>query len=81
MERLQQRMSLHHPAAVDHARDDPPVRLVVYDVLFLGKPTVQLPYTARRDLLDDLGLEGPGIMVPAAWPALAAEALQASLEF
>ncbi|MFF3062722.1 hypothetical protein [Streptomyces sp. NPDC057909] len=72
VERLQQRMSLHHPEAAAHAVMDLPVQLMLYDILCLGEPTVQLPYTARRDLLDDLGLAGPGIAVPAAWPALAA---------
>ncbi|WP_406415231.1 hypothetical protein OH809_43570 [Streptomyces sp. NBC_00873] len=72
VERLQQRMSLHHPEAVTHALEDLPVRLMLY----LGEPTVQLPYTARRDLLDDLALTGPGITVPAAWPALAAQAME-----
>ncbi|MGW7386378.1 ATP-dependent DNA ligase [Streptomyces sp. NPDC054794] len=79
MERLQQRMSLHQPEAVAHALEDLPVQLMLYDILYLGEPVVQLPYTARRDLLDDLGLAGPGIGVPAAWPALAAQALQHSL--
>ncbi|MGW1887870.1 ATP-dependent DNA ligase [Streptomyces sp. NPDC001970] len=54
VERLQQRMSLHHSEAVTHALEDPPVRLMIYDSLHLGEPTVQLPHTARRDLLDDL---------------------------
>ncbi|MEV0185203.1 hypothetical protein AB0I54_38895 [Streptomyces sp. NPDC050625] len=79
VERLQQRMNLHQPEAVTHAREDLPVQLMLYDILYLGEPVVQLPYTARRDLLDDLGLAGPGISVPAAWPALAAQALQHSL--
>ncbi|MEU6656792.1 hypothetical protein ABZ904_47700 [Streptomyces sp. NPDC046900] len=78
VERLQQRISLHHPAAVDHARSDLPVQLMIYDILFLGEPTIQLPYTARRDLLDDLSLAGPGIMMPAAWPAMATAALEHS---
>jgi hypothetical protein len=42
----------------------------------LPVPTVQLPYTSRRDLLDDLALAGPGISVPAAWPAPAEQALE-----
>ncbi|WP_327241571.1 ATP-dependent DNA ligase [Streptomyces sp. NBC_01320] len=78
VERLQQRMSLHHPEAVTHALEDLPVRLMLYDILYLGEPTVQLPYTARRGLLDDLALTGPGITVPAAWPALAAQAMEQS---
>lgn len=78
VQRLQQRMSLHHPDAVTHGARDLPVRLMLFDILYLGEPTVQLPYTARRDLLDDLALTGPGIAVPAAWPAMAAEALEQS---
>jgi ATP-dependent DNA ligase len=76
VERLQQRMSLHHPKAVGRAIEDLPVQLMLYDILCLGEPTVQLPYTARRDLLDDLALAGPGISVPAAWPAPAEQAIQ-----
>ncbi|WP_344389527.1 hypothetical protein [Streptomyces vastus] len=76
VERLQQRMSLHHPEAVSHAIEDLPVQLMLYDIIYLGEPTVQLPYTARRDLLDDLALAGPGVSVPAAWPAPAELALQ-----
>ncbi len=79
VERLQQRMSLHQPEAITHALEELPVQLMLYDILYLGEPVVQLPYTARRDLLDDLGLTGPGISMPAAWPALAAQALQHSL--
>ncbi|MGW1617473.1 ATP-dependent DNA ligase [Streptomyces sp. NPDC002285] len=78
MEGLQQRMSLHHPQAVDHAAGELPVQLTLYDILYLGEPTVQLPYTARRDLLDDLALAGPGISVPAALPAPAGQALEQS---
>ncbi|MFJ1562198.1 ATP-dependent DNA ligase [Streptomyces mirabilis] len=77
--RLQQRMSLHQPQAVTHALADLPAQLMLYDILYLGEPVVQLPYTARRDLLDDLALTGPGISMPAAWPALADQALQHSL--
>ncbi|MFF4551321.1 hypothetical protein [Streptomyces sp. NPDC001435] len=47
-------------------------------ILYLGEPVVQLPCTARRDLLDDLALTGPGITVPTAWPALAAQAMEQS---
>lgn len=79
VERLQQRMSLHHPDAVAHAVQDLPVHLMIFDVLFLGEPAVQLPYTSRRDLLDDLALAQAGIAVPAAWPALASQALEQSL--
>ncbi|WP_369243718.1 hypothetical protein [Streptomyces sp. R41] len=79
VERLQQRMSLHHPEAIGHAANDLPIQLMLFDILYLGEPTVQLPYTARRDLLDDLGLAGPGIATPAAWPPLATQAMEQSL--
>ncbi|MGW7410125.1 ATP-dependent DNA ligase [Streptomyces sp. NPDC054833] len=78
VERLQQRMSLHHPQAVSHALEDLPAQLMLYDILYLSEPTVQLPYTARRDLLDDLALAGPSVSVPAAWPAPAEQALEQS---
>ncbi|WP_326782764.1 ATP-dependent DNA ligase [Streptomyces sp. NBC_00151] len=54
VQRLQQGLSLHHPSAVAHAVKDLPVQLMIYDILHLGEPTVHLPYTARRDLLDGL---------------------------
>ncbi|MFE0654711.1 hypothetical protein ACFVZH_40115, partial [Streptomyces sp. NPDC059534] len=76
VQRLQQRMSLHHPDAVTHALEDLPVQLMIFDILHLGQPVIQLPYTSRRDLLDDLALTGPHIAVPAAWPAPAAQALE-----
>ncbi|MFE4579360.1 ATP-dependent DNA ligase [Streptomyces chartreusis] len=76
MEGLQQRMNLHHPQAVGHAVEDLPVGLMLYDILYLGEPVVRLPYTARRDLLDDLALDNAGISVPAAWPAPAGQALE-----
>lgn len=75
-EHLEQRMNLHQPAAIGHAVEDLPVQLVLYDILYLGESTLRLPYTARRDLLDDLGLSSPQVSVPAAWPAPAAQALQ-----
>jgi ATP-dependent DNA ligase len=73
---LQQRMSLHHPGAVGHAVEELPVKLMLYDILYLGEPTVRLPYTARRDLLDDLAPAGPAVSMPAAWPAPAGQALE-----
>ncbi|MFE0654550.1 hypothetical protein ACFVZH_39145 [Streptomyces sp. NPDC059534] len=76
MERLQQRMNLHHPDAVTHALEDLPVQLMIFDILHLGQPVIQLPYTSRRDLLDDLAPTGPHIAAPAAWLAPAAQALE-----
>ncbi|WP_084713050.1 ATP-dependent DNA ligase [Streptacidiphilus rugosus] len=74
VERLQLRRSWHHPTAVAHGARDLPVRLVVYDVLHLAGPTVHLPYTARRALLDDLALIDRYVQVTSSWPAMAKEA-------
>jgi bifunctional non-homologous end joining protein LigD len=75
VERIQERMSLHHPAAIARARDELPIQLVLYDILCLGgEPTVLLPYTARRALMDDLDIAGSHVVVPAYWPAMAREA-------
>ncbi|WP_089223751.1 ATP-dependent DNA ligase [Actinacidiphila glaucinigra] len=75
VERLQRRMSVRHPAAVAEAAVAMPVQLVVYDILYLGEPVLHAPYTARRALLDDLGVSGPHVVVPPYWPAMASEAL------
>ncbi|MFD3537396.1 hypothetical protein [Streptomyces sp. NPDC058664] len=80
VERLQQRMSLHHPRAVADAAAEFPARLVIYDVLYLWQPVLHQPYTARRALLDDLPLSSNRLMVPAAWPSMAGEALQQALD-
>ncbi|MFD9622044.1 hypothetical protein ACFWB2_32920 [Streptomyces virginiae] len=79
VERLQQRMSLHHPRAVARAADEYPARLMIFDVLYLWQPVLHQPYTARRALLDDLPVNGDRLLVPAAWPSMAAEALQQAL--
>lgn len=76
VERLQQRMSLHHPHAVAQAAAEFPARLVICDVLYLWQPVLHQPYTARRALLDDLPLNGDRVTVPAAWPAMAREAFR-----
>jgi ATP-dependent DNA ligase len=79
IEGLQQRMSLQHPRAVTRAAAEYPARLMVYDVLYLWQPVLHQPYTARRTLLDDLPLNGGKLLVPAAWPSMATEALHQAL--
>ncbi|MER7577884.1 hypothetical protein [Streptomyces sp. NPDC126514] len=78
-ERLQQRMSLHHPRAVASAAAGFPARLVIRDVLYLWQPVLHQPCTARRALLDDLLRSGDRLLVPAAWPSMAGEAFQQAL--
>ncbi|MFB7867959.1 hypothetical protein [Streptomyces sp. NPDC056069] len=80
VQRLQQRMSLHHPRAVAHIMVEHPAHLMIFDVLFLWKPVLHQPYTARRALLDDLPLKHERIAVPANWPAMGAEALAQALQ-
>jgi bifunctional non-homologous end joining protein LigD len=42
-----------------------PIFYFAYDIMhFDGKPTLELPYTERRELLDGLGLAGPHWQVP-----------------
>jgi bifunctional non-homologous end joining protein LigD len=51
--------------AVRRSAPESPVQYLVFDLLWLdGKPTVQLPYTARRDLLLGLELNGPNWQTP-----------------
>ncbi|MFD9467245.1 hypothetical protein [Streptomyces sp. NPDC060027] len=80
IEGLQQRMSLHHPRAVTRAAAEYPAQLMIYDVLYLWQPVLHQPYTARRTLLDDLPLNDARLLVPAAWPSMAAEALHQALQ-
>ena len=63
--RLQGRMHLASEAAVRRRMRDTPVTYVAFDVLYLdGRSTFSMPYTERRALLDELGLEGPAWRAP-----------------
>jgi bifunctional non-homologous end joining protein LigD len=62
-ERLQQRMHVSHPDA--RLTRHVPVHYVVFDLLYLdGHDLLDLPYVARRELLDDLELTAGPIEVP-----------------
>jgi bifunctional non-homologous end joining protein LigD len=64
---LQRRMGVTRAAQVRRLVDEVPVVYLVFDVLYLdGRSTTDLPYTDRRELLEGLGLEGPGWAVPPA---------------
>lgn len=67
-ERLQQRMGLAgSPARAARMAARVPVHLVLFDVVYLdGRPVTGLPYAERRELLEGLGLAGPGWSTPAA---------------
>ncbi|GGQ58949.1 non-homologous end-joining DNA ligase [Couchioplanes azureus] len=65
--RLQQR--IHQSAPPAALRDAVPVVFFPFDVLHLdGADTTALPYTARRELLEGLGLSGRHVRVPAGFP-------------
>ena len=63
--RLQQRMHVRNASQVRRLVADVPVTFLAFDVLHLeGRPTMRLPYDARRELLESLGLDGPRWQTP-----------------
>jgi len=78
-QRLQRRMGLTSPAAVKARAADTPVDFVVFDLLHLdGRSTRELPYERRRELLLELGLDGPRWRTPAHRVDGGAELLEAA---
>jgi bifunctional non-homologous end joining protein LigD len=64
--RLQRRMHLASESAVRRRMNDTPVAYMAFDLLHLdGRSTLDLPYAERRELLEDLELEGPHWQTPA----------------
>ena len=56
---IQSRMGLSSPAAVKARAAEQPVDYVIFDLLHLdGRCVRDLPYVERRELLEELGLEG-----------------------
>jgi bifunctional non-homologous end joining protein LigD len=65
-QRLQRRMHLGSEAAVRRRAADTPATYVIFDLLFLdGHDLCDLPYTERRERLQELGLEGSSWQTPA----------------
>ncbi|MEA2332211.1 MAG: bifunctional non-ous end joining protein LigD [Thermoleophilaceae bacterium] len=65
-ERLQSRMHLASDSAVKRRMRDTPVTYVAFDVLYIdGRSTMARPYEERRELLEELELEGPAWRAPA----------------
>ncbi|MFE3198192.1 ATP-dependent DNA ligase [Embleya sp. NPDC059237] len=81
-ERLQSRMGLvGHPAEAARMRDVVPVRLLLFDVLFLDRrTTVDRPYLERRSLLEGLDLHGSHWATPTALIGHGEAALAATRE-
>jgi bifunctional non-homologous end joining protein LigD len=76
---LQPRMHVQNAAQIRRLVVAVPVTYCVFDLLYLdGRRTTDLPYRARRELLDGLGLRGPHWDTPAAAVGSGAEALAAS---
>jgi bifunctional non-homologous end joining protein LigD len=65
-ERLQRRMHVTAPAAVKRLARSVPVVYAIFDLLYLdGRSLIELPYTERRERLEELGLGGRAWRVPA----------------
>jgi bifunctional non-homologous end joining protein LigD len=64
-ERLQGRMNVASDAAIRRRMADTPVTYMIFDLLYVdGRTLMDLPYTERRERLEELGLEGPHWQTP-----------------
>jgi bifunctional non-homologous end joining protein LigD len=62
---IQSRMGLTSPGVIQARAKQQPVDYVIFDLLHLdGRCVRDLPYVERRELLDDLGLNGPHRRTP-----------------
>jgi bifunctional non-homologous end joining protein LigD len=80
-EALQPRMHVSDAAEAVRLARHTPVTYLVFDLLHLDwRPTLDLPYRQRRELLDGLGLAGPSWQVPPAFTdAAGADVLAAAV--
>jgi bifunctional non-homologous end joining protein LigD len=80
-ERLQQRIHQTSASVVRRRMKSHPVTYVIFDLLYLdGHDLIDEPYTTRRELLEQLELEGPNWQTPAYSVGRAKELLAASAE-
>jgi bifunctional non-homologous end joining protein LigD len=64
--RLQGRMHLTSESTIRRLASEAPVTYVIFDLLYLeGSSTIELPYSQRRALLEQLDLNGPAWRTPA----------------
>ncbi|RZS43810.1 bifunctional non-homologous end joining protein LigD [Herbihabitans rhizosphaerae] len=76
---LQQRMHVRSESQVRRLAAAHPVTYLIFDLLHLdGRPCLDLPYSARRSLLDKLELRGNHWQTPRAYPGAGAAVLAAS---
>jgi bifunctional non-homologous end joining protein LigD len=79
--RLQKRMHVTSPTAAKQLSASDPAILLVFDVLYLdGRSLLRLPYSERRELLDELALSGPAWQSPPAFTGNGAQAVRTSQE-
>ncbi|MET0740051.1 MAG: non-homologous end-joining DNA ligase [Candidatus Nanopelagicales bacterium] len=79
--RLQNRMHVASPAAVRRLREQLPVVWFGFDLLELGpRSLLDLPYEARRELLEDLDISSTAATVPPAFVGVGSDAVAASKE-
>ena len=80
-ERLQGRMHLTGPDAIDARTRSNPIAYCIFDILYLdGESLMRLPYTERRARLEQLDLNGPTWRTPAYRAGDGAELLAASAQ-
>jgi bifunctional non-homologous end joining protein LigD len=80
-ERLQQRIHQTSESVVRRRMKSHPVTYVIFDLLFLdGEDLTAEPYTRRRELLEELGLDGESWQTPSYSTGHAADLLAASAE-
>ena len=64
-EALQQRINISSPAQIERLAAEVPVSYLAFDLLCLdGQPLLDAPYSERRALLDELGLDGSHWQTP-----------------
>ncbi|MFJ9846995.1 non-homologous end-joining DNA ligase [Kitasatospora sp. NPDC101155] len=69
---LQSRIHRTRPAAVLAAAATTPALYIAFDLLHLGdRSLLAEPYARRRELLEDLALDRPGLRVPPTWDSVA----------
>jgi bifunctional non-homologous end joining protein LigD len=65
-ERLQSRMNLASESQIKRRMADIPVTYLIFDLLYAdGRSLIDLPYIERRQLLEELGIDGHAWQVPA----------------
>jgi bifunctional non-homologous end joining protein LigD len=80
-ERLQGRMNLASESAVRRRMADTPVTYLLFDALYLdGRSLLDLPYTERRERLEELELEGANWQTPSYHRGEGAELLRLTKE-